>query len=40
LILAKEFNEQRFSVTMELKTKDMDNLFKALEAARMNQVEF
>jgi hypothetical protein len=40
LILDKEFNGQRLTVTMELKTKDRDGLFKALEAARMDQIKF
>jgi hypothetical protein len=40
LILVKEFEEQRFTSTLELKTDDKDGLFKALEAARMNQIQF
>jgi ribosomal protein S27AE len=40
LILVKEFDEQRFTSTLELKTDDKDALFKALEAARMNQIQF
>jgi hypothetical protein len=40
LILVKEFEEQLFTSRLELKTDDKDGLFKALEAARMNQIEF
>jgi len=40
LILVKEFDEQRFTSTLELKTDDKDGLFKGLEAARMNQIRF
>jgi hypothetical protein len=40
LILVKEFEEQRFTSRLELKTDDKDGLFKALEAARMSQIQF
>jgi hypothetical protein len=40
LSLVKEFEEQRFTSRLELKTDDKDGLFKALEAARMNQIQF
>ena len=34
LLFEKSFNDQRFSVNLELKTGDRDELFKALEIAR------
>jgi ribosomal protein S27AE len=40
LILVKEFEEQRFTSKLELKTDDKDGLFRALEAARMSQIQF
>jgi hypothetical protein len=40
LILDKEFEQQRITSTLELKTDDKDGLFKALEAARMKHIEF
>lgn len=40
LLFEKSFNDQRFSVTLELKTKEIDDLFKALETARMSHIKF
>jgi hypothetical protein len=40
LLFEKSFNDQRFSVTLELKAKESDALFKALETARMSHIKF
>jgi hypothetical protein len=40
LLFEKSFNDQRFSVTLELKTKEGNALFKALETARMSHIKF
>ena len=40
LLFEKSFNDQRFSVTLELKTKEIDDLFRALETARMGHIKF
>jgi hypothetical protein len=40
LLFEKSFNEQRFSVTLELRTRDIKGLFKALEIARMSHIKF
>jgi hypothetical protein len=39
LLFEKSFNDQRFSVTLELKTRESDALFKALETARMSHIK-
>jgi hypothetical protein len=40
LLFEKSFNDQRFSVTLELKTKEINDLFRALETARMGHIKF
>ena len=40
LLFEKSFNEQRFSVTLELRTNAIKELFKALEMARMSKIKF
>jgi len=40
MLFEKSFNEQRFSVTLELRTKVINDLFRALETARMSHIKF
>jgi hypothetical protein len=39
-LFEKSFNDQRFSVTLELRTGDTNGLFKALEIARTSHIKF
>ena len=40
LLYEKSFNDQRFIVTIELKTKEINDLFRAVENARMSHIKF
>jgi hypothetical protein len=40
LLFEKSFNEQRFSVNLELRTNAIKELFRALEMARMSKIKF
>jgi hypothetical protein len=40
LLFEKSFDEQSFSVTLELKTENSEELFRALEMARMSKIKF
>jgi hypothetical protein len=39
-LFEKSFNDQRFSVTLELRTDNVKGLFKALEIARTSHIKF
>jgi hypothetical protein len=40
LLFEKSFNEQRFSIQLELRTRDIKELFKTLEISRMSHIKF